>query len=276
MKINNMTGAVYITKVILFMLMSLVLFSKDCYAKDKFVFGIVPQQAASKLARTWAPVLNYLNDHTGYKFSFATAKNIPAFEENLASGKYDFAYMNPYHYVVFHKRSGYKALARAKGKKIHGILVVHKDSPVKSIDDLNNKVLAFPSPLAFGASLISRSELAQHKIKITPRYVSSHDSVYSNVAKSNFIAGGGVIRTFKATADDVRSNLRILYKTKGYTPHAFATHPDVPDKVRNAVLKAMHTMDKTPAGKKLLATLKLKGIATAKNTDWNDVRKIRY
>lgn len=245
-------------------------------AKEKYVFGVVPQQAASKIARTWQPVLNYLERQTGYKFRFATAKNIPVFEKNLAQGVYDFAYMNPYHYVVFHKHTGYLALAKAHGKKIHGIMVVHKDSKVNSLNDLQNKELAFPSPQAFAASMITRSELSRKKISFVPKYVSSHDSVYRNVANNNFIAGGGVIRTFKATSEDIRNKLRILYKTRGYTPHAFAVHPSVPAKVRRSVLKVMIKMEKTIEGKKLLNSLKIKGIGRAKDSDWDDVRKIEY
>lgn len=247
-----------------------------CYAKDVYTFGIVPQQSSSKLAQTWVPVMKYLEVQTGYKFRFATAKNITVFEDHLAKGTYDFAYMNPYHYVVFHKHTGYKAFAKAKDKKIHGILVVRKDSSIKTIKDLHNRVLVFPSPMAFGASLVTNSELAQKKIIITPKYVLSHESVYRNVAANNFIAGGGVIRTFKATADDVRNKLRIIYETKGYTPHAFAAHPRVPGEVVKILFNAMHGMDKNKKGKKLLFTLKIKGIEGAKDTDWNDVRKVRY
>ena len=250
--------------------------SQSVVAVEEYSFGIVPQQAASTLAKTWAPILAYLQTRTGYKLHFTTAKNIPAFEENLAGGKYDFAYMNPYHYVMFHRHSGYQAFAKAKDKKIQGIIVVHKDSPLKTIRELNNKVVAFPSPLAFAASMIPRADLSRQRINFTPRYVSSHDSVYRNVADKNFIAGGGVVRTFEATADEVRSQLRILYTTKGYTPHAFAAHPKIPAKVIRDIMKAMQGMSETDAGRKLLAELKIKAISEAKDTDWDDVRKIRF
>lgn len=269
-------GIVIKLNMVLFVLLGMVFLIKTSYSKDSYTFGIVPQQAASKLAQTWGPVLSYLKKKSGLKLRFTTAKNIPVFEENLAKGIYDFAYMNPHHYVVFHKHLGYEAFAKARDKKIHGIIVVHKDSPVKSIDELDNKVLAFPSPMAFAASLIPRSDLEKLKIHITPRYVLSHDSVYRNVAEKNFIAGGGVIRTLKASAKEVRENLRILYKTKGYTPHAFAAHPSVPGEVKTRILRAMSGMEKTQEGKRLLKILKIKGITSAKDRDWDDVRKINY
>lgn len=273
---GNFSASYNIRHSILFVIFLGFVLVKHANASEVYSFGVVPQQSAGKLARTWGPVFKYLEKETGYKFRFVTAKTIPVFEKALAKGKYDFAYMNPYHYVVYHKHAGYKAFAKAKGKKIHGILVVHKDSKISSIRELNNKVLAFPSPLAFAASLLPRTELSQQNIHITPSYVSSHDSVYRNVAAKHFVAGGGVIRTFKAVAPEVSSQLRILYKTPGYTPHAFAHHPRVSSTVKNSLIKAMLNMDKTTEGKKLLNTLKIKGISRAKNRDYDDVRKINY
>ena len=69
-------------------------------------FGVVPQQSATKLAKQWVPLLNYLSEKTGHTIHFATAKDIPTFEQRCANGEYDLAYMNPYHYVVFHESPG--------------------------------------------------------------------------------------------------------------------------------------------------------------------------
>ena len=64
-------------------------------AEKAYSFGIVPQQAASKLARLWSPILKRISAKSGYKVVFKTAKNIPTFEKVLAEGGYDLSYMNP-------------------------------------------------------------------------------------------------------------------------------------------------------------------------------------
>lgn len=256
-------------------LAGLCLFGTSAQAEKIYNFGIVPQQAASKLAKTWAPILKYLGEQTGYKFQFATAKDIPAFEELLNKGRYDFAYMNPYHYVVYHKQSGYEAFAKARDKQIHGIFVVHKDSPYQNLADLKGQKLAFPSPGAFAASILPRAELARQGIDFSPVYVSSHDSVYRNIAAKYFIAGGGVVRTYKALVPEVRDQLRILYQTTGYTPHAFAAHPKVAADVVKKVRMALENLETGDTGKLLLDALKIKGIQAAGDGDWDDVRKLK-
>ncbi|MGB5441998.1 MAG: phosphate/phosphite/phosphonate ABC transporter substrate-binding protein [Gammaproteobacteria bacterium] len=239
-------------------------------------FGIVPQQTSSTLLRAWGPLLRYLQEQTGQRFIFRTAPDIPTFEARLAAGEYDFAYMNPYHFTVFNQGDqGYQAVARARDKQIRGILVVRKDSPATMIEDLKNATLAFPSPAAFAASVLPRANLRAKQVPFEVQYVSSHDSVYKAVAGGFFPAGGGIIRTFKATDPKVREQLRVLWTTPPYTPHAIAAHPRVDAAVVSSVQQALVLMDVNEKGRIALENLKIKGLAAAKNSDWDDVRSLQ-
>lgn len=97
------------------------------HATSGLTFGIVPQQAATKLARLWSPLLAAIGECSDVQLQFRTAPNIPTFEKRLDQGRYDIAYMNPYHYVVFGKRVGYSALAKQADKQIRGLVVVNAD-----------------------------------------------------------------------------------------------------------------------------------------------------
>lgn len=239
-------------------------------------FGIVPQQAPSKLLQSWGPVLKWLQRRTGYQFVFRTAPDIPTFEQRLAAGEYDFAYMNPYHFTVFNKGdTKYQAVAKAKNKRIQGILVVRKDSPITSPNELRGKTLAFPAPAAFAASVLIQAHLKAEQIPFDARYVSSHDSVYRAVAGSFFVAGGGVIRTFASTDPKVREQLRILWTTPGYTPHAIAAHTRLDAAVVSHIQQALSAIGDDAGGRAALARLKVKGFERAANSDWDDVRALQ-
>jgi phosphonate transport system substrate-binding protein len=181
--------------------------------------------------------------------------------------------MNPYHYVVFSESPGYRAMAKQRDKSIQGIIVVRKDSHIKSIEDLKECTLAFPAPAAFAASILPRSYFLKNNFNITPKYVSSHDSVYRNVASGKLIAGGGVKRTFATVDQNVSSQLRILWTTDRYTPHAFAYHPSIDKKVIAAIQKSFLSLEDTD-GMKRLNEINFKGIQAAHHDDWNDVRAL--
>lgn len=264
------------TRSLMFLISLFVLSSmaSPISAKQQLKFGIVPQSSGSKLAQLWTPILIYLQEKTGYELEFATARNIPTFEKRLEDGKYDIAYMNPYHYTQVNAVAGYQAFAKAKEKRLKGIIVVQKDSNYRELKDLAGLEMAFPSN-AFAANQVPRAYFNQLGISIIPKYVASHDSVYRNVAKGRYPAGGGVMRTFNNTTKESRDNLRILWTSEGYTPHAFAAHPRVNSEAVQRLQQAMLDMDRDPVGQKLLKSIRLKGIESGNDKDWNDVRDLQ-
>lgn len=244
-------------------------------AKPVLSFGVVPQQSASKMAKLWNPILSHLSQESGVKLRFATAPNIPTFEKRLAAGEYDFAYMNPYHYVVFHERVGYQAINKARDKHVKGIIVTAKNSKYKALKDLNNKTLAFPAPASFAASILTQSDLRRNEVLFTPKYVLSHDSVYRAVAKGIYPGGGGIMRTLKNVAPEIGEQLEILWRTEGYTPHAIASHPRVSKDAVKKIQQAIIDMEKQEKGLKLLKSIRIKGFEKANNNDWDDIRNLQ-
>lgn len=242
-------------------------------APPSLVFGVVPQQSATKLAQSWVPLLNELGRRAGLEIRFRTAPDIPEFERRVAAGEYDIAYMNPYHYAVFSAEPGYRAFAKAKDR-LQGILVVRSDSPIRDPHALAGATLAFPAPAAFAASVLPRAWLTQEGIPFTPKFVASHDSVYLAVAKGLYPAGGGVVRTFESLEPQSRAQLRVLWTTQAYTPHAFAAHPRVGEEELNRLTHALVTLDQSEAGRTLLAPLGMPGFEAAQDSDWNDVRAL--
>ena len=262
-------------KIVSGLLVLLLLAAAPNARAERLDFGIVPQQSATKLATLWTPIIEFINERTGLDIRFATAPNIPEFERRLAKGKYQLAYMNPYHFVVFNESPGYRAIAHAKDKRIKGIMVVRKDSTIESLGELAGRSLAFPSPAAFAASILTRAELAAQSIAFEPVYVSSHDSVYRSVAKGLFPAGGGIVRTFKNLEPEIRDQLRILWTSRGFTPHAVASHPGLDAEHRRRIGEALLAMDSDEHGRQLLQAIKLSGFEAAEDADWDDVRALK-
>ncbi|NVD06710.1 phosphate/phosphite/phosphonate ABC transporter substrate-binding protein [Vibrio sp. JPW-9-11-11] len=241
---------------------------------QSLVFGVVPQQSASRLAQQWVPIMAHLSEVTGLEIEFQTAADIPTFEQRLARGTYDIAYMNPYHYTVYSQAPGYRAIAKARDKTIKGIIVTQRSNPSDSIQTLNNQTLAFPSPAAFAATILTQADLKNAGVRVQSDYVSSHDSVYLSVAKGFYPAGGGVLRTFTALTEEVKSQLKILHTTQSYTPHAIASHPRLNQKQVDLLRNALTGLDSSPQGQALLNPLKIKGFQSALDGDWDDVRQL--
>ena len=85
----------------------------------EIIFGVVPQQAPSQIIRNWSPFAREMSKRTGWKWTVKTAPSIPEFERRCLAGRYDVAYMNPYHYTVFAK-TRLQSLRSSKGQKDKG------------------------------------------------------------------------------------------------------------------------------------------------------------
>ncbi|MDD4950440.1 phosphate/phosphite/phosphonate ABC transporter substrate-binding protein [Sulfuricurvum sp.] len=238
------------------------------------IFGVVPQQSPMELAQTWKPIISYLENATGEKINLKIERSIPDFEHALYNGQYDIAYMNPYHYVVAHKRKGYMALIRDQ-KNIVGIIVVRKDSALNDIKMLKGKRILFPAPDSFAATLLPKYELyKKYGIDIEKEknflYVNSHDSVYKGVSRGIGDAGGGIERTYNSMDDaETKTALTILYKTDAYPSHPIALLPSVSSKVSEKMQSALLHL---PEG--LIEPLKIKKLIPTEDSEYNSVRGI--
>lgn len=224
---------------------SLLFFDTVAWAqtpKQSYSVSVVPQFPALEVHRDWTPVLERLSKTTGLNFTLDLAPNIPKFEDLVVAGTPDFVYMNPYHQVMGMRAQAYVPLLR-DSTPLTGILVVRKDDPIRSAHDLDGKQVAFPSPNAFGASLLIRAYLAeQEKIRITPVYFSTHSNSYRQLAVGKVAAAGGVNHTLSQEPESLRNALRVLMETPGAPPHPLSAHPRVPESVRKLVTEAMLAM----------------------------------
>lgn len=228
------------------------------YAAGPYTFGIIPQYGQRQLFEIWKPLLDELQRRTGLSFRLASVPTIPVFQKEFLNGKYDFAYTNAYDLLQANTSHGYAPIVRDRAP-LRGILVVRKDSRINKLSEMNNKVVAFPSPNALGASLLMRADLSRiYRVSISPLYVKTHDSVYLHVVKGLADAGGGVQKTLEEQEKPIQDSLRILYTTRELPSHPIVAHPRVPGKDVEKVRRAFLEMAAAGEGRKLLAKIPMK------------------
>ncbi|MGD2118959.1 MAG: phosphate/phosphite/phosphonate ABC transporter substrate-binding protein [Chromatiales bacterium] len=234
-----------------------------------YVVGVVPQFDARRIQTIWQPILDRLEQATGHKFVLKGSSSIPAFEKQLTEGQFDFAYMNPYHLYVANRQQGYQPLVHDSGKDLYGIVVVSKNSKIKSVAELDGQPVAFPAPNALGASLLTRAAFAkEYGINVLPKYVRTHTSVYLNVALGEVAAGGGVQHTLLQQRPEVQAALKVLYETKHVAAHPLSAHPRVPEALQQQVKQTLLQMNNTPDGKMLLGEIPILEIGPANMDDY--------
>ena len=204
--------------------------------------SVVPQRSPAETFAVWSPLLQQLGQVSKQCFVLRVAPSI---------------YMNPYHAVLAQRWRGYIPLVRDGSKPLRGLLVVRKDSPIRSIRELNGQAVAFPSPNAFAATLLPRVLLARQGITIQPVFENTHSNVYRSVALGMLPAGGGINNTLRRERPELREELRVLWQTPPFPSHPFACLPSLAQARREALQAGFLTLATNPANHGLLDAIQI-------------------
>lgn len=267
---SALTTAVKLTGVLLLWTICL---TRPALAVE-YTVGIVPQQSASELAERWVPIVKYWSDTSGVTFHFRTSKDIATFHTDGGKGLYDILFSNAHHYTVFNQALGYVAFAKEIECTAGGLIVVPSGSAVEKVEQLEGAAIAFASPSAVMGTWLPAQHLKQKGVSFSPHYVKSMDSVYRSVAKGLFPAGGGEQRTLGGLDPEIKSHLRILWKSD-FPCHPFSVHPRVPREIVQQLQKAMFSMHKNSQAMAMLKAVNMKGFGPANDADYNGVRKMK-
>jgi len=191
----------------------------------------------------------------------------------LFAGKFDLAYINPKLYIEANRYVGYQPVVREGQKKLQGIIVVAKDSPYKTLKDLNG--MRFTSPEnAFAASVLTRLNLYAQGVNFVNSHTKTPVQSYASIVAGTADAAGGVQQTFNSLSSKFKNKLRVLWVSEGLTPYAFVIHPRVNATVKQRMIEAILNFENTPEGVVFFKALQMKPFVAAENKDWNDIRQL--
>jgi phosphonate transport system substrate-binding protein len=243
-------------KIIVFLLFCIFGIQQVRAAERVYSWIVVPMFSPTVVHRDWGPLMKVLEQRTGYHFKLVTADSFNFFEKQIFNGNVDFAYSNPYQTLIANRHQGYIPLVRDGQRRLTGILVVRKDSPLQQVKDIEGKKIVFASPNAFAVSLYMRAMLSEREgINFIADYVGTHSNAYRQVLLGRAAASGGIYRTLRKERPEVRENLRVIYEVPSTITHAVIANPKVPEEVRESVQKLLLELSATEKGQALLNSI---------------------
>lgn len=225
--------------------------------KKGLILAVMPEVPPVAVYKAWTPFVNRLSKETGLDIRLKVYNTFAQFENDLFKGTPDFVFLCSFYVTLAKKKQGYIPLVRNESL-LEGLVVVRKEGPIHSVQDLNGKEIAFPTPNNFAASLYIRKMLTEkEKIGFTPRYVDTHSNVYRNVILGKVDAGGGANVSLNIEPEEVKSQLRIIYKTQQAAPHPLVAHPRIPENLRRSVVDAILQLARGKDNRDLLNAIRI-------------------
>jgi phosphonate transport system substrate-binding protein len=232
---------------------------------------------------------DFLEKNTPYKFDVQIPASFIAVVEAFGTKRADVSAMNTFGYVLAHDKYG----AEARITVIrHGLptyqaqFIAKADGPIKKLEDLAGKKIAFVDPASTSGYLLPLKVLKDKKIETKESvFAMRHDSVVSMVYQGQVDAGAtfysppfeGKIQDARRLVltqyPDVEKKIKIVELTEPIPNDPIVFRKDMPEEMKKNLVDAFMKFIQTPDGKdafdKIYGVTELK---TATDADYESVR----
>lgn len=136
--------------------------------------GILSFRALDNTAQQWRGLADYLQQQIPERQFQVLPLYYPELDEATIAGRLDFVLTNPEHYVILRQATGLSAMVTlmplAEGHPVNqfgGVIIASSSrDDLRTLEDLNGKVVAAPAAESFGGFMMQAWELYKQGVKI--------------------------------------------------------------------------------------------------------------
>jgi phosphonate transport system substrate-binding protein len=216
-------------------------------------FGVIIWRSPTLTAQFWNPILRYISDKSGVPLQLKVAQTGPEHTAMVRRGELHFLYSN-HNFIKENEESGYRVFARPKEDAGTGEIVVLKDSPIRSLADLEGQEVVFPHIAAFFGYHLPMDALLRKGIQVKAHFAGNQEGAMGQLKAGRTIAAGVNAEVMRAFAQRENIAYRVLWSSDKYLSLALSALPSVPPETVKAVREAFLKMADDPEGAKVLAS----------------------
>ena len=198
--------------------------TRDERAGEEIRFGLYESEKASKLYRRFAPLIDELERAINSRSASPIRIEIKIFDaydkaiSSVAEGRVDFARFGAASYVQVKKLDPTVEILVIEQKEgrttFNGMFIVREDSPIREIEDLKGRRVAFGSRRSTIGRFLAQALMARHGVYASDLagfdYLDRHDKVLKAVQIGDYDAGPIKESTFGSARP--RDGLRVLHE----------------------------------------------------------------
>jgi len=263
----------------LVVLLLLVLGTQSWSQNQPYSFGVIIWRSPTLTAQFWNPILRHVSERSGVPLQLKVANTGPAHTAMVGQGTLDFLYSN-HNFIKENEASGYRVFARPREDAGTGEIVVLKDSPVRSLSDLEGREVVFPHSAAFFGYHLPMDTLLRKGIQVKGHFAGTQEGAMTQLKTGRVVAAGVNAEVMRAFAQRENIAYRVLWTSEKYLSLALSALPSVPAEKVKAVREAFLQMADDPEGAKVLASsadVLKQGVPlrfiTAKDADFDNMRR---
>jgi phosphonate transport system substrate-binding protein len=243
-------------------------------------FAIHPLHNPQKLTEIYQPLMDYLNRNIqGASFQLEASRDYHTYEAKFRAREAEFLLPNPWQ-TLQAMQAGYNVIAMAGDPEdFRGIILVRKNSAIRSPTDLKGKAVSYPSPTALAAAIMPQYYLHTHGVNITKdidnQYVGSQESSIMNVYLKQVAAAATwppPWRTFQKDHPEEAAQLRLAWETAPLINNSVMARNDVPADLQARVRELLIKLGQSKEGRDTLRRMETARFLPAQDSDYAVVR----
>ncbi len=208
-----------------------------------FKLGVVSFYNPRLMYLKYQPLVDYLSASSGTSWELAISGSYERTVEALCAGDVALAYLGPFTYLRAQQRCGATVLARlATGGRADysSLIMVRRDSPIRSLADLAGKRFAFGAPLSTSSHLVPRGMLLEAGLQpgkdLTCQYFYHHERAARAVLLGQAEACG--VRDLVGRKFEERG-LRVIAQSAPIPNFPLVLSPHASDELRQTLLEVL-------------------------------------
>jgi phosphonate transport system substrate-binding protein len=242
-------------------------------------FYVLTQRSVALTGQYWNPILIYVSKKSGVPLELKLAKTVKEGNALAEQGAYDFLFTNHF-FTPERDKLGYRVIARPSGRGIRGQIVVPNDSPIRSLQELDGKEVAFPTPDAFAGYWLPMDVLLKAKVNVKQVFTSNQEASIAQLKVGTVAAAAVNDTVIERYARREGFEYRLLWNSEIYNDLCIMASAKLPKEKVEAVRAAFVGMSKDPEGLKVLKSgaelLKINetnvGFIASENRDYENYR----
>ena len=250
-------------------------------AQTPLILGIHPFLSSTELYRRFSPLADYLGRELDRPVQIHIASSYESHINSIGRGKIDIAFMGPASYVKLNRSFGRVPLLAAfetnGSRTFRGVIVVRKDSQIKTLSQLRGKKFAFGDVNSTMSHLVSRYMLLKAGVDVKhlskADFLTNHDNIALGVLSGNFDAG--------ALKEDIydqyaQQGLRALAISDPMPDHIFVARAGLPDDTVRKVSEILLSLKDTEDGRLVLSSIQknLTALVPVRDGDYAPLRRL--
>ena len=238
-------------KPLLALTLSVLTVSAALAAETSYRFSPVNQWDISKTASYWNPIIQYVSNKSGVRLDLKIGRTSADTTSYVLAQEVEFVFSN-HLFSPEREALGWKVFGRRNAPQLYGQIAVPDDSPVRKLEELDGKTVAFAGPEAFIGYKVPYAHLISKGIRVKADFGGNQNAAFAQMFSGKAQATGSNSMLIDGYSNREGKKFRVLWTSEGYHDLALMASSKVPDKDVKAVAEAFFGMQKDPAGREIL------------------------